>query len=157
MTPVFLNKPYNLFAIVALLFTVISFIPSNDSIDINLHDTYFVISTGALLRLLGCVCLLFWMVYLIFRKLVLSLILTWLHLLLTIIPLAYFVILSVYHLALQGAPKRYYSVGQFENSRSSFIGDASCFVIIVLFLLGQVFFIVNLILGMVKQFKLVKP
>lgn len=84
------TKPYELFGLMALLFFIISLFGSNKSIDLNFHDTYIVISNVSIFRGLAVLLLFIWSVYLLSRRILLSKILIWLHVALTLLAIFIF-------------------------------------------------------------------
>ncbi|MFC0518196.1 hypothetical protein ACFFGT_28535 [Mucilaginibacter angelicae] len=145
------TKPYNLLAIFALLSAVISFLFTNGSMDINLHDTYFVISYAIVYRLIAVVLIMVWAIYALATDVLPSLWLSWAHVLITITVVILLLYKQIHFMGLDGAPRRYYAFSEFQKKQQdTFLASIT---ITAAFLLGQLLFIINLVMGIVKKFQ----
>jgi len=63
------RKPYLLLLLTSLLLFVIGFVKSDETFDINIHDTYFVIAQNQLYWLFSLFFFFFFMIYFILEKL----------------------------------------------------------------------------------------
>ncbi|WPV02333.1 hypothetical protein SNE26_11150 [Mucilaginibacter sp. cycad4] len=143
------TKPYNLLAITALLSAVISFLFANDSLDINLHDTYFVISYAVVYRLIALILILIWTIYALAMDVLPSLWLSWAHILITTIVVTLLLCKQIHFIGLDGAARRYYAVSEFQKKQQgTFLASI---IITAAFLLGQLLFIINLVMGIIKK------
>ena len=77
-------KPYDLLLFTAILLWIGSWLPSDRTLDIHLHDTYYVIAEKHLLWALSVVLLVLWVLYKLLAQVLYSKVLTWLHVLLTV-------------------------------------------------------------------------
>ena len=75
--------------ITAGLLFILSFLHLTESIDIHLHDTYFVFRGSTLYWGISLLFLLFWGIYRLTDKYLLTTYLTWLHVVITITGLVY--------------------------------------------------------------------
>jgi len=83
------NQPYAAQLWPALVLIVLSLIVADRStIDVHIHDTYFVLSTKFVLRLFAAILILFWFMYLLVGSLMFSAVLTRLHVLLNVLAIA---------------------------------------------------------------------
>jgi len=154
--PISLTKnPHHLLAITALLFFIISFFKKGEALDLNMHDTYYVIANVNLYRIFAAVLIFLWALYQIISGLQLwSGKLTWLHVVFTIVPMIFFAmgLWRIFTLegSLDGIPRRYYAFSDFEK-KPSFLSIGTIYVIILaISFLGQALFVVNIIGGSVK-------
>ena len=63
------RKPYLLLLLTSLLLFVIGFVKSDETFDVNVHDTYFIIPQNQLNWLFSLCFLFFFMIYFILEKL----------------------------------------------------------------------------------------
>ena len=148
------SKPYTLLGIVGFFVAIISFIPiiSDSALDINLHDTYFVITDFSLYRFYAVILLFLWSVYLIANRLIFSRKLTWLHIIATLLPIVFFIITKKHTWGMSGVPRRYYALSEFDRP---YYDIGIYYVAIILSLvIGQLIFLTNLIVGTIKHFQL---
>lgn len=140
-------KLYVYFFIVSIVFLMISFYCSNSetTIDINVHDTYYVIHHSYLSILFALFYALVGFMYLIFKisKIKLINILTKIHSIITLssVPL-YFVGLEIINLK----PDSYFPLFNDVSNSYYFIT-----IIGILFLLAQFLFILNVAFGLIKH------
>ena len=83
------QKPYNLLLGTALFLVLTSFwsLKQNNSVEIHLHDTYFVIAHTHVFGLLAISALFVWALYLLTNKMLYSQTLTWTHVIITTVTL----------------------------------------------------------------------
>ncbi|MFY8009813.1 MAG: cytochrome c oxidase subunit I, partial [Flavobacterium sp.] len=62
------RKPYILFLFASLLLFLIGFLKSDETFDINVHDTYFVIAQNQLYWLFSLLLFFFFMIYFALEK-----------------------------------------------------------------------------------------
>jgi heme/copper-type cytochrome/quinol oxidase subunit 1 len=145
------SKPYELFGVAAVLLFAISFIPLSRSVDINLHDTYFVISMRYIYRLLATVFLFIWLLYCCFNNILFSKKLTWVHVILSILPPIIFLFVLINFNSMDGIPRRYYTFTEFESKKHTENKLIICGVLLIAILVGQSIFLINLICGILKR------
>ncbi|MET3499261.1 cytochrome c oxidase subunit 1 [Mucilaginibacter rubeus] len=139
------TKPYHLLPITALLSVVISFLFTNGSLDINLHDTYFVISYPVVYRLIALILILIWTIYTLAMNALPSLWLSWAHILITTTVVILLLSKQIHFIGLDGVPRRYYAVSEFQKKQQGAL------IMTAAFILGQLLFIINLTMGIVKK------
>lgn len=132
------KKPYNILLLIALTLVLASFIfnQGNTTVDIHLHDTYFIIANVQIFWLLAFISLLVWTFYLLTYKKLYSATLAWIHIIttgLTIILLGSILFLS--NIKQQ--------ITMYQNNRTMAITTT-----IMVLLLVQIIFIVNFLLGL---------
>ena len=136
-------RPYNLLLLTAILLILISFIAKKTTLDIHLHDTYYIISATYIFRFLATVSAIFWDIYLLTFKFLFSNQLTWTHIIITLLT-----IILLCSIALMG--------DKLVNPAWESFKKYSQYTRILLFvlgllLLGQLTYIINLLLGIFKR------
>jgi heme/copper-type cytochrome/quinol oxidase subunit 1 len=152
------SKPYALFGIAGFLMAIISFIPiKRDSLDVNLHDTYFVIANVSFFRWFAAILLFLWAIYIATSRLMFSRRLIWFHVIATLLPVIFLMIFNNHTWGMSGSSKRYYAIDEFENSKS-FFNDPSIYIVSILVLLiAQFLFAINLVIGIIRFFRQNNP
>ncbi len=146
-------KPHHLFLLTALVLASFAFFNWHQGhlIDLQYHDTYFVTNKSAVFGILAFLSLITWSIYSLTHKWLFSKILAWIHVVLSIIAFFVFVYAlnrNSYLYAL--TPSRYYA---YRIEGKPAISDFNILLtyIFIAFLLTQVIFILNFILGIVKH------
>lgn len=148
------SKPYTLLGIVAVLMAIVSFAPiGNEALDMQLHDTYIVIANFSFYRLFAAILLFLWAVYIVANRFMFSLKLTRWHVILTLLSIIVFMMLNSHRWGLSGVPRRYYAINEFENSNPYLSVAWSYIICILVFLIGQIVFGINLTIGIVQYFR----
>jgi cytochrome c oxidase subunit I len=144
------KKPYGMLTLAALLVILVSF-SLNGSIDIHLHDTYFVITQVHLFWAVALLLLLLAFFYRALEQILFSRWLTWLHIVPTLTGLA----LLVFPFRYQGftdMPRRYYEYSAWE-AHQSFQGQNQILsLIIISWFLAQFLFLLHILLGLLRLF-----
>ncbi len=138
-----------LFLLTGLLLLIPCLIFCDRTLDINVHDTYFVIAYLHIGILFFLVFGLYSLVYFLMRrhqKYVLGL----LHLIFAT-PLFIHIILTTFFFT-GGLPRRY-STNSIDTVFDATFAD-SIYVIVILFIIGQLLFLTNIILSIIKAIKL---
>jgi heme/copper-type cytochrome/quinol oxidase subunit 1 len=146
-------KPYYLFLYTGLTLFLISLIvlKQNISVDIHLHDSYFVIALSHIFWFLASFSLIIWVFYLLVNKILYSKILIWVHIIVTIFALSIFsAILFLYESLIKvkiNPNNNFRFLNPFDNYNTieKFIG-ISIFVLVI----GQFIFLINIIIGLFK-------
>lgn len=150
------SRPYVLLGFAGFVAGIWSFIPSrSDILDINMHDTYYIVTGLPFYKFFAAVLLFLWSIYLIANRLPLSHRLTLFHVLSTLIPLIFFIIIRNLGPAwgLDGIPSRYYAIDQFRERQPLFNPEGIYIAAVLILFIGQVFFIINLLWGAIKSFR----
>jgi cytochrome c oxidase subunit 1 len=143
-------KPYDLLLITSVLLLITSFFPLQSTLDLHLHDTYFVIAVSHITWVLSLFLFLMWGIYRLLSEVLFSRVMTWLHVLLTVIPLVIIMIIIIRQsLSIPaGMPRRYvdYNWSAFESFQryNTFIS-----VIAMVCILCQPVIILNVALGVI--------
>jgi len=140
------NHPQHIFAIVCFISIFLSLFAANKEIDINLHDTYLVISDVHLYQVAAFAFFILWIIYMISAPLLPVIWLKWGHVTVTLIGLMIFCYASA-QLSIHG-PHKYYTTGDLQR-----ILDVNALFIaaINVLLVAQLFFIVNIAMGITSK------
>jgi len=146
------SRPYNLFLLAGIIFVVSSLftINQNKTVDIHLHDTYYIIGRTHILWLLTFLAFFVWALYILTNRFLLSKALTWAHVIITLLTL---LLLETFFFGFNFTdhPTRRYLDYSNWNSFDVYAQYSKTIVIIVIALvLGQVVFVVNFIGGLFK-------
>jgi heme/copper-type cytochrome/quinol oxidase subunit 1 len=136
----------------------ISFVSSNAAFDVTRGDTYYVYSYSLIYGLFALLLLVFWLIYILLHRWLLSKKLASVHILSTLLPIIIFFTLVKLDWGLQGVPRRYYAISTF-NAKPDWVMLIPYLAIIVVFFIGQLCFLVNLVGGTIKSIwgRRVKP
>ncbi len=144
-----LTRIHALFLITGFIFLITCFLFGDNTLDINVHDTYFVIHyqhVGILVFLIqGVYSLLYF-----FMRRHLNYMIGLLHLFFQI-PLLLILILTAFFY-FGGAPRRYFTTSEPEFFNFSFLNDPALLVVF-LFLMAQLLFIINIIVSIISVTK----
>jgi|FrelakmetLWP11LW_1041352.scaffolds.fasta_scaffold58837_1 hypothetical protein len=111
--------------------------------NVELKDkVMFGIPLNNMVRIFPMILLSFWLLYLKTKKFLYSVTITWIHVLLTV--LTTILIVAVLYIGITPSP--------YENSKNELIGNAMQ-ILTFIFLLGQLFYIVNFGLGILRRRK----
>ncbi len=139
------KKPYFLFLFASLLLLLIGFVKSEETFDINVHDTYFIILQNHLYWLFTLLLFFFFIIYLTLDKIRLHLLkmLTKIHiygtLLLTVgIFFPYDLLFTSSNFLLV------------DDSQSTNVYRSFC---VLFFLIAQVLFIINIFVAIIKKLR----
>jgi len=124
-----------IFLLLALAFLKIANVELKDKV-------MFGIPLNNMVRIFPMILLSFWLLYLKTKKFLYSVTITWIHVLLTV--LTTILIVAVLYIGITPSP--------YENSKNELIGNAMQ-ILTFIFLLGQLFYIVNFGLGILRRRK----
>lgn len=146
--------PYNLLLLTAiLLFIFFLFINENQTLDVHLPDTYFVIAGTHFFWLFALLLSVLWIAYRIFKKILFSLKLTWIHVLISVmttILLLLFLFIGNYSLNLR--PGSYTDSSSWNTYHENFTQKMRTISYgILVLLVAQMVFVANLIIGLFKR------
>jgi cytochrome c oxidase subunit 1 len=144
-----LSKPHFILWLGMLVFALTgTFSDATSAIDIQLHDTYFVIFYSDLWAgvaiFLGVLGLIYW--FLDWLGVNLWITLSFLHIFTTYLGSLGFIFFTRSS-GIAGYPRRYYS---FDDSYTLFLNNLP-FIFISIFLLGQILFLINIIVGIIRK------
>ena len=147
------QSPYNLFLLTAFVLIVVSFIiDPNKTVDIHLHDTYLVIAQTHFLWLFAFILWILWILYHITHKIFYSKRLTWMHIIITLLPMLFLLLLL--DTSNNGRPRNYLDLSSWTTYYSYQQQTMRWLTYSVLVLISaQIIFIINLVLGIAKRIK----
>jgi cytochrome c oxidase subunit 1 len=148
------QKPYNLLLWTGLILVLTSFfiLKQNNSVDIHLHDTYFVIAHTHVFWLLAMLALFVWTLYLLTNRILYSKALTWTHVIVTILTLLLFALTLFFGDSFMNpTPRRYYDYSIWNSFDNYTTFTKAIGITIFVLLLGQFIFVINLIAGLFKR------
>ena len=135
-----INKPYKAIWYSILFLFGLSIIGWNNTIDIQLHDTYFVIASihiGVLFSIyLGVIGIIYWLI----RK---KKLIDWMTVIHVVITISTFALIIITGLIFQKIIE-----GDFETFRTV---NQILFIVILIALLSQLIFITNLTFGLIRN------
>lgn len=144
-------RPYNLLGIAGLMTGLMSFLPIHqETLEINLRDTYLVIAAPSICRIFAVVLLFLWSLYLVSDHLMLSRKLSWFHIVGTLLCLVFLFFFSIYKPDVPEVPMRYYAFTGSESQRPGFNISNLYIPVVLILLLAQLFFSINLTMGSIK-------
>jgi hypothetical protein len=82
------KRPYNLLGVTGLIMLLVSFLVPFQSVDIHVHDTYFVFEMSYAFRNISCFLLALISIYTFLQQMLYSILLTWVHTFLWILTTA---------------------------------------------------------------------
>ena len=146
------QKPYKLLLWAAFALVLASFFITSDSVDIHLHDTYFIIAVKHLFWALGLIAVIIWALYKLTFEFLFSRLLTWVHIIATIITLIILVLVIYSGDSLSSPkPRQYYDYSNW-NSLNTYNQYAKTLgILLSIVLIGQVAYLINLIGGLIKR------
>ena len=141
-----LSKPYHLFALAAVLLIMLSFIPANYPMDLPVQGASYILSYADTLRAIAMLLLLFWILYMITFRFLFSTVLIWLHIVITLLLLTLIVFLF-FRFSVENIPDEIKDLS-FQAGLNPRMVVA---VLIMLLLITQLTYIINLFLGVVRR------
>ena len=150
----FKKQPYNLLLLTAVIILIASFFAFKGSLDMLLHDTYFVIDLSDIFRTVFFLLLIFWTLYLMTKRILFSKVLTWSHTILLVLTSISLVAIAFYsnYQGKAGMPGQYYDFGSWETIVQADGLPQGIALIFLAVILGLLMFIINLTIGVIKRF-----
>lgn len=139
-------QPHKTLFLVGLLIAVLSFFVSAKTLDVHLHDTYYIISLPTIYGLLAGVLFLYALLYWWTGRIAYSPVLTWTHIVLTLLLVLFAATAPLWLKAVEQG----FSPDPFRAAEQQwrFQRKASTFALVLLS--GQLLFFINLIAGLVR-------
>ena len=132
-------KPYSILGIAGLLLLAISFFLPSQTVDVHFHDTYFVMTIPYAFRNMACLLLALFALSTLLAGKLRNRILSLLHVFLTVLTVL-IATFSLYRVSIAYHPS-------FSDMTSYETNNNILAIVILSFLLAQILFIVNLIIG----------
>jgi cytochrome c oxidase subunit I len=139
--------------VTAFIFILTSFciLKQSNSVDIHLHDTYFVIAYTHIFWLLAVLAFFVWTLYLLTNKILYSRALTWTHVIMTILTLLIFALTLFFgDIFMNPTPRRYYDYSSWNSFDNYTTFTKAIGITIFVSLFGQFIFVINFIAGLFK-------
>jgi hypothetical protein len=146
---VFIYRPYNFFLLTSALLLLGSVFIPGQTLDMHLHDTYYVFPAVYLFWTIALAFLLAWTVYKLTNRFLLTKFLTWFHIVTTLIFLIILMIANLWRdnpIPSNGEPLAF---GKFFESQQR--TNTIMAIISILFLAGQIGYFINLIAGLFRR------
>ena len=145
------TRPYNLFIIAAIPLLVASFFTLNDTLDIHLHDTYYIISTAYACWAIILFLVMLWVIYRFTNRWLFSKMLVWLHAVLTV-TVSVFMFIYVFNFrelgGMPGMPRRYVDFNEWDFF---WMYRQSIIVSVLLLAIGLAVYALNLLIGLTRR------
>jgi heme/copper-type cytochrome/quinol oxidase subunit 1 len=138
-------KPYHLLLIAALSLLISAFLSRKATIDLQFHDTYFVIDHVQFYLLLSVPVFILWGIYMFTRNILLSRPLTWIHVALSLLTIAVFICLPLF-----SYPARYVNVSPWRSFNEFHRVNEIVAGAAIVFTLAQLTLIFNIVGGLVR-------
>ena len=144
------DQPYFLFLLTGLILIIATLFMFGQSIDFHLHDTYFVVAVNYFIWALAILFVLVWGIYKLTDRFLWTKKLTWAHVSLTILVVILLSTIGFWHDKILPPIKRdaisYRDIID-DQKREGIIA----YPIMIIFVVGQVAYFVNLIVGLIKR------
>ena len=141
-----LSRPYHMLAPAAVLLIMLSFIPANHPMDLPVQGASYVLSFGDTLRAMAMLLLLFWILYMTTVRFLFSVVLIWVHTVITLL-LTVFIVLLFFRYSGQNAANEAMELSFQTGLNPRMLVP----VLIMLLLIMQLSYIINLFLGVVRR------
>ena len=141
-----LSRPYHMLALAAVLLIMLSFIPANHPMDLPVQGASYVLSFGDTLRAMAMLLLHFWILYMTTVRFLFSVVLIWVHTVITLL-LTVFIVLLFFRYSGQNAANEAMELSFQTGLNPQMIVP----VLIMLLLIMQLSYIINLFLGVVRR------
>jgi hypothetical protein len=137
-------KPYALLLLSAIILLALSAFSAADSVDIHLHDTYFVLKWSNIYFLLGMAMLSMWLISIGTKNLHSSRTLEWVQIILTILSVSTFFL----------PPRLFYKDNSPGFTYNDLLGISHMVSLAVFaFILAQLILLTNIIIGFLKKWR----
>jgi cytochrome c oxidase subunit I len=142
----FFSRPYHLLVVAGVLFLPALVFTGNRTMDIHLHDTYYIISPLFLFLSAAVILLLLWGVYRLLDRFLLSKFLTWLHTIITVFAAVLLLVnvFQIYSFSNSGFSS-WTSFNQIQNTNQLLV-----FALLVSGI-AQLLFVINIVGGILKM------
>ena len=148
------QKPYRLLLYIGLLFSIISpfLLNSKKTVDIHLHDTYFILSSAHIFLVLSIFSFTTWIVYILTNKILFSNTLTLIHIIISVLTLFHFAFISFIAMDVNLPRGKYQNFEGWKSYGKYSVFTRSISLTIVVFLFGQLTYTINLLARLWKSF-----
>ena len=157
-TRLFRKKPYNFLLLTAAIIAIVGQLwLGNSTMDIHIHDTYFVFPATVYVWFPTICLLVFWLFYILTNKFLYSNRLTKAHIIFTIL-ISLFISVSPLvstnsYQALAGIPRRYLDNGQWNELKVFRMLTKLGVIVLLILTFGQLTYLLNLTVGLYQYFR----
>lgn len=150
------KRPYNFLLIAAMIVLLLSAVRTSSIIDIHFHDTYFILPGRMGMWIASFILLFLWALYLLTKQILYSNKLTWIHVTgtITCVPAIIWLMDLLAVTGLAGTPRRYYAVSDDPSYKLFNSPTEAMNFLLGLLLLMQLFFLLNLALGLYRKWRI---
>ena len=154
------ERPYNLLLFTAILLFIGGFLANHITIDIHLHDSYFIFSLQFLIWSAALILLAFWLLYLGTNQILFSPALSWIHIVLTIAAAIFIFALPYFFSSTSGTEgsinKQYIDYKNFD--KINLLGHPTNMLVnaFAFLLLFQLLYFVNFFMGFFRRMRKVE-
>ena len=146
---VFIDRPYDFFLLTSALLLLGSVFMLGQTLDVHLHDTYYVFPAVYLFWTIALAFLLAWTVYKLTNRFLLTKILTWFHVVTTLIFLIILMTANLWRdnpIPANGEPLDFEKFFESRQKTNTIVAAIS-----ILFLAGQIGYFINLLAGLFRR------
>jgi hypothetical protein len=143
-----LSTSYNLLIVTGLTLFIISFFLINQTVDLHLLDTYFVVDFKLLFWTVAAILIITWLLYAITKQLLFSKYLTWIHIIITTLTSILISTIPLWNNVLSNPIKSGFSFQDIDDYQSE---NNKVAIIILIMLVGQVTYLINVIVGFTRR------
>lgn len=141
------SKPSVFLLLFAILLLLTPFFVEDQTFDIHLSDTFYVIGISLIYWVFSAALLLLWIMYRLIHLHLYSRLLSWLHILLTIIVMFIIAVVPWWSGYFSNAPKRFTDTDVFVRRADYTVLNNSLVLLLCTLLVVQLIFLVNIIIG----------
>ena len=144
------KRPYNLFLFTSILLLLASICMLGQTLDIHLHDTYYIFPATYFALTIALIFLIAWTIYKLTGKYLLTKYLTWFHVLATLIVAITLMTRQLWHdnpISTNNKPPVAFK-SFFEIQRKDYF---IALTISLLFVAGQIGYIINIVGGLIRR------
>lgn len=148
------RKPYNLLLLTGLVLVLTSFFVSkqDDSVDIHIHDTIFVIAHTHIFWLLAILSFFVWVLYILTNGILYSKALVWAHVIITNLTLLLLGLILFFGSSFGNpTPGRYLNSSDWNFFENYIAFTKAIGITMFVLMIGQMIFVINFILGLLTR------
>lgn len=148
----FTRKPFHFLLSAGLIFALLPFFALNSqSIDLHLHDTYFVIHSKIVLWIFAIFTFFIWILYRLMNKKLFASSLTWIHIAATLLPLVLCTFVLYFGDPISSSkPLSFYDFSNWKSFDSANSTNKIMRISFLIWLIGQLIFLINITRGLYK-------